>query len=136
MSADRGGDVRFLILGMVLIVVAIVAIVLLGGCAAQMPIRIAPEIQAVLAAQANIDRSIKNLTARVEGTGNVVDQSTRTVDEWTTRLAEVRQIVADLNRWWPWIVLGLVFGVPLSTYVVPKLGWVLVSRLMNGGRVP
>ena len=67
---------------------------------------------------------------RIEANTATIDQSTRGLDEWSQRLALLYPMVETVSGRALWALLAL----PVVTYILPKLIWILTARLWPGAK--
>jgi len=95
--------------------VALCAASLLCGCAAL-----------DTTGQVGLDTRLNRIDAKVA----TIDQSTRGLDEWSQRLTLLYPMVETVSRRALWALLA----VPVATYILPKLIWMLAVRFWPGAK--
>jgi hypothetical protein len=99
----------------------------IAGCGA-IPIKVelAPQIEAEVDVLSQEDSSSQAATA-----GGNVEISRQRYDQWAPRIDAATRFVDQLKKWSVWLILGI----PLATYVVPKLVWLGVQRVAGKKKV-
>lgn len=106
------------------------------GCAALSPAvdaavetRVEPQVEDVLI---GLGQRIERIEERTVSIDQSVDQSVEQFDRWTSRMMTLWPIVEVVTRRALWIILA----VPVVTYLLPKLVWLLALRLVRRGARP
>jgi len=88
------------------------------GCAASGRTLSPDDIAAVVAGVANVQQQ-ETTAGR--------DAITQTFDQWGPRFDAMSRFVDTLRKWSAWLIIGI----PLVTYILPKILWIIVQRYVR-----
>ena len=93
----------------------------LAGCGAiPVKVELAPQVDAEVDILSQEDSSSQQASA-----GGNVEISRQQYDQWAPRIDAATRFVDQLKKWSVWLILGI----PLGTYIIPKLVWHGVQRM-------
>lgn len=100
---------------------------LLWGTVGCGPIRVVVEPDVAIASQEQETSTEQEQRVTTGGDATVTNETTTTnqqFDQWAPRIDALTRFVEGLKEWSVWLILGI----PLASYILPKLVWKLVAR--------